>query len=68
MQKTHRDTGHWFQADYKPEIRDRLFIGDLGPGKYDTIDKEASKKHVSWNSGKIPFGSGDQRFKTDFKA
>jgi hypothetical protein len=23
---------------------------------------------ISWNLGKIPFGSGDERFKTDYRA
>jgi len=39
----------------------------MGPGKYDTIDKEGAKRHISWNTGKIPFGSGDERFKKDYR-
>ena len=68
MSKSPRNTGHWFEADYKPAQHDRLFIADLGPGKYDSIDKEGTKKAISWNKGKIPFGSGDERFKTDYRS
>ena len=40
----------------------------MGPGKYDSNHKQTSKESISWNFGKIPFGSGDERFKTDYRA
>lgn len=41
----------------------------MGPGKYaDAIDKQTSKTAISWNLGnKVPFRSGHERFKTDYK-
>jgi hypothetical protein len=40
----------------------------MGPGTYDKNHKQTSKEQISWNLGKIPFGSGDERFKTDYRA
>lgn len=40
----------------------------LGPGKYESVDRpDAYNKTISWNLGKIPFQSGDERFKADYK-
>jgi hypothetical protein len=40
----------------------------MGPGKYNRNYRQTSKDQISWNFGKIPFGSGDERFKTDYRA
>lgn len=68
MYRSNRDTGSWFQDDHKPMIQDRQHANSVGPGKYDKNHKHVSKEPISWNFGKIPFGSGDERFKTDYRA
>ena len=68
MYRTNRNTGSWFAADHKPMIADRQHAASMGPGKYESVDRpEAYTKQISWNLGKVPFQSNDQRFKTDFK-
>ena len=49
-------------------IADRAHASSMGPGTYDKNHKQTSKEQISWNLGKIPFGSGDERFKTDYRA
>ena len=40
----------------------------MGPGKYESPDRpDAYQKTISWNLGKVPFKSGDDRFKSDFR-
>ena len=68
MYRSTRETGKWFAADHKPMIADRPLASSMGPGKYDKNHKQTSKEMISWNLGKIPFGSGDERFKTDYRA
>jgi len=68
MYRTNRETGTWFVDDFKPMIADRAHASSMGPGKYESPDRpEAYQKHISWNSGKVPFASGDGRFKTNFR-
>lgn len=40
----------------------------MGPGKYTTNDNQVKKEKNSFNLGKIPFASGDERFKKDYRA
>ena len=66
MYRTERDTGKWFVADHKPEIKDREFAKNQSPGLYDSVEKlNANPKSISWNLGKVPFKSCEQRFKND---
>lgn len=38
MYRTNRDTGKWFVADFKPEIKDREFSKNQSPGVYDSVE------------------------------
>ena len=70
MYRTDRDTAKWFDSDVmtKPGKDDRMVSKDMGPGKYaDSTDKQTGKAAISWNLGKVPFRSGHERFKTDYK-
>ena len=68
MYRTNRDTGSWAVNDFKPLIADRAHAASMGPGMYESPDRPgAYDKKVSWNSGKVPFASGDGRFKTNFR-
>jgi hypothetical protein len=66
MYREERDTLKWFKPDNQHPVGDRENLPLVGPGKYETEDKKAAfKSQVSWNLGKIPFKSGDDRFKQD---
>jgi hypothetical protein len=68
MYRSVRETGKWFAVDHKPVIADRAHASSMGPGTYEKNHKYTSKEQISWNLGKIPFGSGDERFRTDYRA
>ena len=40
----------------------------MDQGNYSTIDNQVKKEMNSFNLGKIPFASGDERFKKDYRA
>ena len=68
MYRTNRETGTWFVDDFKPMIADRQHAASMGPGKYESPDRpDAYSKRISWNSGKVPFATGDGRFKTNYR-
>ena len=70
MYRSDRDTTKWFDVDImnKPMINDRSICKEMGPGKYaDGADKQTAKTAISWNSGKVPFRTGHERFKTDYR-
>ncbi len=68
MYRSHRETGGWFVGDWKPMIQDREHVSSMGPGKYETPDRpDAYMKQISWNLGRVPFATGDERFRTDFR-
>ena len=68
MYSAERDTGKWLEKSQP--IQERAVSLEMGPGKYDPLPslKQANpKQQISWNTGDVPFGSGLNRFKQDFK-
>lgn len=66
MYRTERKTSQWFVGDFEPQIKDREFTQNQSPGLYDSQEKlVGNQKQLSWNLGKIPFKSGEQRFKNN---
>lgn len=64
MYRTERDTSKWFLKDHVTPIQDREKLDRRGPGSYETNNRlQADDRKQSWNSGKIPFKSGNERFK-----
>ena len=70
MQRNTRDTARWFDNDHKASLGDKEVAPGVGPGKYQVAESfrhANSKQQTSWNMGSVPFGSGDQRFRKNYR-
>ena len=70
MQRDNRDTAKWFHHDQRATLDDQAMASARGPGKYDgqAALKQANKnQQISWNVGKVPFGTCNQRFKPNHR-
>ena len=66
MYRGERDTSKWFTPDHSLPIQDRKNLPALAPGMNETENKAlAYKSSVSWNTGKVPFASNNERFVND---
>ena len=70
MERTQRDTGSWFNNDNKGHIKDKRYIKAMAPGVYNPANQplgDKSKK-ISWNFGAVPFGTCNERFRSEMRA
>ena len=70
MQRNTRNTAGWFNNDNKATLGDKEVASGVGPGKYDveqSFQHVNRKQQTSWNMGQVPFGSGDQRFRKNYR-
>ncbi|CDW89398.1 UNKNOWN [Stylonychia lemnae] len=66
MYRQSRNTDQWFSKNQKlAQTIDPNLLTQLGPGKYNTDSQQALSKTISFNFGKVPFGSQENRFKGD---
>jgi hypothetical protein len=68
MYRQIRNTGTWFDQDSKGTLKDKTPNTARGPGLYNTNEQILSNKtkHISHNTGSIPFGSGSDGRKMIF--
>ena len=69
MERTARDTGSWFDNDNKGQMRDKKHNKAMAPGVYNPTSQPLAdkKKIISWNFGSVPFGTCNERFKTQMR-
>jgi len=70
MFRTSRDTSSWFNNDNKGHMKDKKYIQAMAPGVYNPTSQplgDKSKK-ISWNFGTVPFGTCNERFKSEMRA
>lgn len=69
MFRTQRDTGKWFNNDDKGQLRDKKYIAAMAPGVYNPTKQPLGDKakKISWNFGSVPFGTCNERFKSEMR-
>jgi len=69
MFRTQRDTGKWFNNDDKGQLKDKKYIKAMAPGVYNPEKQPLGDKakKISWNFGSVPFGTCNERFKSEMR-